>query len=308
MVKLIEEDQVNGDKLRQAREAKGWDWVHVSRLCSLSVAQVKALENGGTDCFYSLPIKNNAARKVALVLGVADVLNATASQQADDAMDLISLAPVHHAEGASSGRSKPTRWTYWMGYSTLGLIFVTVVVGSGLHLKTSSSEVGRSEVVGSLQKSPNPSNSERVAVAESVGSDLLQNQMRTPNGPMVAQVPAKNTPFESEIVPASLGMPSDPACAFEGEVSVLEASNPTKSAEKVSLMLHKAGKLCVQDASGKVWQEELKPWMGRTFVGKAPWKLHSPALPNADVYFQGEKLKLTSASARTIALNGKEVQ
>ena len=278
MVKLIEEDQVNGDKLRKAREARGWDWSQVARMCSLSVAQVKALENGGTDCFYSLPIKNNAARKVALVLGVADVLNAAASQQTDNVMEAISLAAVTHPEAAVSGHSKLTSLPYWMGYSTLGLIFVMVVVGSGLQLKPSAPETGRSEVVGSLHPPPNPSSSERVAVVE------------------------------SEIVPASLVIPSDPSCPFEGEVSVLEASNPTKSAEKVSLMLHKAGKLCVQDASGKVWQEELKPWMGRTFVGKAPWKLHSPALPNADVYFQGEKLKLTSASARTIALNGKEVQ
>jgi len=307
VVKLIEEDQVNGDKLRQAREAKGWDWVHVSRLCSLSVAQVKALENGGTDCFYSLQIKNNAARKVALVLGVSDVLNGSVREPYEVFVEAVPISPATDSLASPGLLGKLMPSSHWMGYVILSFILVLVLFWSGLQMKPPSQGVRFNEIAGTVVERDSKTPSPRLAEAVPPEIPVIPPGNLQPE-PVLAPVSAKKSTQETEIVPALLTTSSSPACAFEGEVSVLEAINPTKSAEKVSLMLHKAGKLCVQDASGNVWQEELKPWMGRTFVGKAPWKLHSPALPNADVYFQGEKLKLTSASARTIALNGKEIQ
>ena len=307
MLKLIEEDQVNGDKLRQAREARGWDWTQVARMCSLSVAQVKALENGGTDCFYSLPIKNNAGRKVALVLGVADALDGTVRQTTDALTQAIPI-PSHADILVSAELPRSVmRSSHWVGYSLLSLTLVAVLLWSGLQMKPSSRDTRVTEVTGTL--GPQHSSPSSPPIPAAIATENFAPPMSNPQKASVAAAsPVTKPPEEKEIVPASLTTTSAPACAFEGEIAVIEATNPTKSAEKVSLMLHRAGKLCVEDASGKVWQEELKPWMGRTFVGKAPWKLHSPVLPNADVYFQGEKLRLTSANARTIALNGKEIQ
>ena len=307
MVKLIEEDQVNGDKLRKAREAKGWDWVHVSRLCSLSVAQVKALENGGTDCFYSLSIKNNAARKVALVLGVSDVLDGTVCSPFEAFVEAIPTPPATDRPVLQALPPLATRRSNWIGYGSLSFTLVAVLLWSGLQMQSSLPDVRSHEFVGSVLQQEGSASSFQVAAVAS--TEKLATPPTTVQPQLaLAPSPLPKPSLETEIVPASLATVTGPACAFEGEVAVLEAANPSKSAEKISLMLHKAGKLCVQDASGQVWQEELKPWMGRTFVGKAPWKLHSPVLPHADVYFQGEKLKLTSASARTIALNGKEIQ
>ena len=307
MVKLIEEDQVNGDKLRQAREARGWDWSQVARMCSLSVAQVKALENGGVDSFYSLQIKNNAARKVALVLGVSDVLNGSVREPYEAFVEAVTISPATDSLASPGLLRKLIPGSHWMGYVILSFILVLVLFWSGLQMKPSSQEVRFNEIAGTIVQQDSKTSSPRLAEAVSPENAVIPPGNLHPQ-PVLGPLSATKSTQETEIVPASLTTSSSPACAFEGEVATIEAANPTKSAEKVSLMLHKAGKLCVQDASGKVWQEELKPWMGRTFVGKAPWKLHSPALPNADVYFQGEKLKLTSASARTIALNGKEIQ
>jgi transcriptional regulator with XRE-family HTH domain len=72
VIASLEKNQVNGDKLRQLREARGWDVWHLARLSCLSVSQVQALESGGMACFYSQQIKHNAARKLANVLGVPE--------------------------------------------------------------------------------------------------------------------------------------------------------------------------------------------------------------------------------------------
>ena len=86
---------------------------------------------------------------------------------------------------------------------------------------------------------------------------------------------------------------------------VLEAQAPNKPADKVSLMMHRQGELCVQDSTGKVWREDLKPWLGRNFIGTAPWRLTSPVLFYGDVYFQGEKMQIPSQKVHSITLNAK---
>lgn len=320
MDELIEEDQVNGDKLRQAREARGWDWLQVARLSSLSLAQVKALESGGTDCFYSTSIRNNAALKVALVLGVSDVLKPLASRS--PGLQQTTSTPALATDTAPAPRDlRPAvQWSSWLSYGTLSLLFVAVMGWSALQVKPMSTDLMRVQAVA---PAPDPQTTsapaENVAAVAAASADTSA-QSSLPSGattgpttiaptpPVVVPVAVNKPPQEVEIGLASMAAAGGARCSFEGATEALEAVNPTKSAEKISLMFHKAGPLCVQDASGKVWQEELKPWTGRTFVGKAPWKLHSPVLPNADVYFQGEKMKLTSANARTIELNGKEFQ
>lgn len=288
MDKRNEEDRVNGDALRQAREARGWNWLQVAQLSSLSVAQVKALENGGTDCFYSPSIKINAARKVALVLGVSDVMNASTRPNLSEPtaeLQTITLAPATDNEVASKTRHPTTQGSDWMGYSALSLIFVMVIGGSALQLEPLSGDVAGSETV------------------PLKGSEVIAKSRLTSDIP-----PANQSTQPAQMALATLDAAEEPACAFGGEAEVLEAANPTQSAAKVSLLMHKAGLLCVQDGSGKVWQENLQAGLDRTFVGKAPWKLHSAVLPNAEVFFQGEKIKLTSVSTRTIVLTGKAVQ
>ncbi len=312
-MKSREVDQVNGDKLRQLREERGWDCVYLAKISSLSVSQVHALEEGGTDCFYTVQIKNNAARKLAKVLGVSEDVVI----QADVAADALESAPLENQfvpeqtllnSRSLYAKSPPSTW---LGYGVMSLL---LVAGLGWWvLRPSTLSLRPQEVMGAATTSSKMAASTETdklwASSETAGPAAQPPAVAlvTAPTPAASSLPAAQIhPNEFEIAPASLPAVADSACLFEGDVAVLEANKPTKSAEKVSLMLHKGGLLCVQDGTGKIWQENLKPWLGRTYFGKAPWKIHSPVLPQADVYFQGEKIKLVSGNSRTIALNGKE--
>jgi hypothetical protein len=115
--------------------------------------------------------------------------------------------------------------------------------------------------------------------------------------PVVSPAPSLNSFTNNASVEA--------ACSFDGDMAVLQANEPSKPSDKISLMLRKQAELCVQDATGKVWREDLKPWLGRNYIGTAPWTLQSTALFGADVYFQGEKMVVPSDKVHAITLNGK---
>jgi transcriptional regulator with XRE-family HTH domain len=303
--------------LRQLREARGWDCAQLAKLSSLSASQVQALESGSMDCFYTLKIKNNAARKVAQVLGAspADVI-IVREVPVSEADDTAQIKPASHSLSLERRylQSK-TQPSSWMGYAVMSLLLLAGLGWYGLrhNLSIATSNNVMAKTPASLPAMPEP-----VAPAQ-LEKELTPNASSSPVDsnatlasaqtvtPLVSANPIRG---ESEISPAALNSSTESkptSCAFDGDAAVLEAANPTKSPEKISLMLHKPGLLCVQDSSGKVWQEELKPWLGRTFIGKAPWKLYSPVLPYADVFFQGEKIQLPSTVSRSIALNGKAV-
>ena len=63
-------DGVDGARLKQLREAAGWDAKVLAIRASLSKEQVEQIENGGHDLFYNVSIKRASARKLALTLGV----------------------------------------------------------------------------------------------------------------------------------------------------------------------------------------------------------------------------------------------
>ena len=62
--------QINGDLLRQRREAKGWAPTDLATRSCLSLRQVRQIEEGGNSSFYSESVKATAARKIAALLGL----------------------------------------------------------------------------------------------------------------------------------------------------------------------------------------------------------------------------------------------
>jgi len=312
VAKLLKQADVNGDKLRQLRQSRGLDWSQIARLSSLSVSQVRALETGGIDCFYSLQIRNNAARKVAQILGVpdAEVLIAQKPLVAQvPSIEAVPTTPIqvrfHPRTFFLALNSAP-----WVGYATMSAVLLAGLVWLGLHHSNTPPFAvgGRAVTPASLTESAVPPQAPMVAqnpasVVNPLPVELAQPQTSAP--PLSAQ--ADPATGRAELTPASLNPVADQSCPFDTETWVLKAENPLKSSEKLSLMLYKAGVLCVQDGTGKVWREDLKPWLGRSYMGQAPWKLYSPVLPHAVVYFQGEKIKLTGANSNTIALIGQEL-
>lgn len=62
-------DRINGEILREWRISQNFDISELAISASLSIAQIQQLESGGSSLFYTVSIKENAARKVAYLLG-----------------------------------------------------------------------------------------------------------------------------------------------------------------------------------------------------------------------------------------------
>ena len=283
MTTHTDDERVNGVRLRKLREAKSLTTEQLARLCSLSVHQVLELENGGTQSFYSTPIKINAARKVAQVVSVdaSELL----FEPLPVAQELLAPDPATplHAESGKLRRAEPQSAS-WAGY----LIVLTVLLGAGIWW------FQQSRVVSLPSFEPASNTASPVDRAGSLSSTQVQTtpSVDTQGGGVAA---AEKIAQESDVKP----------CNVEEEMHVLEAQAPNKPADKVSLMMHRQGELCVQDSTGKVWREDLKPWLGRNFIGTAPWRITSPVLFYGDVYFQGEKMQIPSQKVHSITLNAK---
>jgi len=62
-------DRIIGEILREWRVSQQLEISELANSASLSVAQIQQLESGGVSLFYTASIKENAARKVAHLLG-----------------------------------------------------------------------------------------------------------------------------------------------------------------------------------------------------------------------------------------------
>jgi len=61
----------DGDLLRKQRENRGWTVNDIAARACLSVKQIRQLEEGGSESFYSSAVRLTAAKKVASLLGVS---------------------------------------------------------------------------------------------------------------------------------------------------------------------------------------------------------------------------------------------
>ncbi len=62
---------IDGRLLRLHRETRGWTMTDMAMRSCLSIKQIRQLEEGGSDSFYSDSVKLTAAKKVGAVLGLS---------------------------------------------------------------------------------------------------------------------------------------------------------------------------------------------------------------------------------------------
>lgn len=60
--------------------------------------------------------------------------------------------------------------------------------------------------------------------------------------------------------------------------------------------------ICITDASGRTERHELAADQGRSFFGKPPWQLQSPALRDLQIFFQGSRITLPRGATDRVEL------
>lgn len=107
-------------------------------------------------------------------------------------------------------------------------------------------------------------------------------------------------------VPAASGEVSTACPAEEGIISY-KPDAPRKTADMVYVQVKSKQVICVSDASGKMQNKTVEPGMGASFYGKPPFKVLTGGLAQADVFFQGAKVRLTNSNYKTLVLEAAEV-
>lgn len=357
-------NRVRGELLREWRFSQNWDVTDLARRANLSIGQIQQLETGGTSLFYSAAIRENAARKVAILLGAdpdavirTDGVSAAPASEVQVVHDLVALsrqraqvAPTRmlwsrHAGAvltvlaslavlAAAGNWLQQKWQnggaqqFWREAAVPAPVVVGTVQADASPAQAASEALGMAAVAehtpgaqaavaltqALAQPSATVAPSAAATVAPSTASSRAPSVMApAPAGSSALAVAAPataataspsalaNTPAAAT-ASAAVANAGHPLCQQPSTGHVVTPVRPSKAGDMVYVVAQKIGSVCVVDAAGVRTVLSLKPQEARSVYGVAPWRVNFEQPEQAQLYFQGERLRFPGASVTTVAL------
>lgn len=288
----------DGRLLKDLRTAAGLDIHEFSRAASISAAQLRQLEEGGNELFYSQRIKFQMGRKLLLKLG-ADVVRVDEEPPAETP-SLFGFSPsptpspsLEETLSAAPTPLLPTpEVTTPVGHqgwvlvlSGLGVLLLAGVLGSQLLSKNNEPQ----RVVASA---PAPV----VSTPVTASNEAAKPPTPTPT-PAAAPTPMAEVPEPA--APADIAT----ACQWsDGPGNSFMPRGMDKPSSYIHFVANADASICIQDRNKKVTQVKLKAGEKITIRGSAPWRIQSPQWSEVSVYFQGFRMPVP-ASATLVTLN-----
>ncbi len=318
---------IDGNKLKQAREAKGMTVAETALLVTLSREQIVHIEEGGERPFYTPAHKLLAIRKYATAMDIPydEVVTGPGAEQTMPIPEDAPPAMMSHSEGeeaadlrlAAVERNAEIRRKLLMG-----AIAITVLLAIYAKMRGSQDElysaVNPPEVQVMAEEPAAPATeasagkeSSLPATAASTVSPAALAAPAPVSAPVTAQpsapVPASATAAATDSVtkPAADKMTAEAGdeCQFKAGSEIRTWSPPyqRKSDVRLFVISPKGGSLCIADASGKSKLITLKPMNGQSFSGKPPYTVRSSQLATIEIYLQGLRVKVP-AEAESLRL------
>lgn len=153
---------------------------------------------------------------------------------------------------------------------------------------------------------------EVILVEEKIADPVLSAEVPPAASPTVSALGAAPVAAPSAALVVSTVAPPTTQAASEAcpSADVNMVSYKPASARKSGDMVYMQAKtkqiVCVTDASGKSQLFTIEPEKGASFYGKPPFKVLTSGLALVDLYFQGGKVRLDNAGAKTILLEPVE--
>ncbi len=297
--------------LKRTREAVGMDEGVLARMACLSTAQVRQLESGGAGLFYSITIKRQAYKRLMMILGADPPIHAPLS------VDETATASSHAAQPdhketienivALSSKSdylvrQPVkdffldmRYRIVAHRQSLGALLFLLAAVVVLVLNW------RGALMGTSQPSTAETKPEAapVAVAKSVApTPAAVTSVTTPiETPVTTSVVTPVAPPASE-AKAVVAPVAQPAVAVakgcghsEEKLTEVVSASANKPPNYVYVTSPVQTTVCVVDGNKKATVLELRPNEGRSVYGSPPWQLSGNALKDAQIFFQGVRVK-----------------
>ena len=289
-------DRVRGELLREWRVSQQCDVTALASRANLSVAQILQLESGGTTLFYTPAIKENAARKVANLLGgdpssVIRLMDDTPWAGGPSVVEELVELSLQRAKAAQAPSffSRSPRWL-------LGLLLAMGLLVAGLAW------LQHQVSLGSVRSMWQASTSFLAPTPQPEAAPVVSAK---PSSAAVAAAVALAAP---QTLAAPGALPSEKTasgadlCQNNQTAAVLTPVSPSKAGDMVYLVAQKSGAICVVDGAGRSTVLSLKSSEARSVYGSAPWRVHFEHPEQAQLFFQGVRLRLPDASATTVAL------
>ncbi|MEK7346598.1 MAG: helix-turn-helix transcriptional regulator [Pseudomonadota bacterium] len=333
-------NRVRGELLREWRFSQKWDVVELARRVNLSIGQIQQLETGGTSLFYSTAIRENAAKKVAAMLG-ADPLavirmdDEPAAPGPEDKVvdDLIALS----RQRAQAARQPSFVVRHASGMATVLLLMVGVFAAAGWlqqkwqnggaqqFWREAAAPAAMAPATGQAQVLPAQAASElnegalqkTVPLATASTAEVLVQPAPTAATAGVTPTPALASatvptptsaiafapPAAASTSVAVASAHPNPLCQQVSTGHAITPARPSKAGDMVYIVAQKIGSVCVVDAAGVHTVLSLKPQEARSVYGAAPWRVNFEQPEQAQLYFQGERLRVPGGSVTTVALH-----
>jgi len=281
--------EVDGDRLKLAREALGLSQNELAAMLCLSHRHIAQLEANQLAIFFSPAHKVQVAKKAGAALGLQDGEYLIYKRIAEEAEFLKSDTPSDPSINLPNKSDlfaltkdqlsiKPKIFLI----STL----VTGVVALGIGTQIYSKELSA------------------IDLARLIGLKMPMSKLQAAS----TEVPAVEAPnpmadiasIENE---SSLKSILSENCLFqESELTHYQTSNPSKKGEMVYVLSKEHQSVCVIDSQNKVVSLDLAAGDSKSVYGQAPFMLVSSDLSKFDLYFQGWKVKSDALSTRAIRL------
>lgn len=289
---------VDGDKLKQAREARGMSVHDMASSVTLSREQVRALEDGGNLPFYTAAHKRLALRKYASALGIplSDVIidteearPASAEPAAADAV-AVADAPGTPAELRLAAAERNARLRRRLLASAVATAILLAMYAKQRGTPDTGAPPAAVEASAALDSpAPAPEPVPATAAAEPAANPALQ--------PAPQPAPQPDSPARANAATEATACTLPPAAG----VPVWSPPYQRKPDLRVFLISRTAVEVCIADASGRPALITLKPNAGHAFAGKPPYLVRADGLAALDIYLQGMRARVP-ADAQALRL------
>lgn len=271
---------IDGQKLREAREARNLSIAELAALVTLSRDQVKHIEEGGDRPFYTPAHKLLAVRKYATALDIAyeEVVHGPGADQTIPAPESAPPAmhsPQEYIEPADLRLAAVERNAEIRRLVLIGAISLTILLAIYAKVRGSKNDVPEQEAEASY-----------ASATEAAKAD-------TTPPPKSQQANAKTSAAETtEVAKATEPASQCPARKTEGDLKVWSPAYQYKADLRLFVISAREGSLCVTDATGKETLLSLKPMTWQVFAGKPPYDVRSAQLADHKLYLQGQMVKI----------------
>jgi len=302
----------DGQLLRNLREEAGINALVFARNNTLSLAQLKELEQGGNKSFYNPDIKRNTGVKLLKKLG-HDPLTSGLVMESNEAAEVGTNqpAPAMHAAIAQvparqvkphsdSPRRRLIQQALLWTLGLLSLIVLTTIKPWGLLDEMATDRrPDHLPAQGTATQVVYPTGFAQSATVKNELSPAAAPDKVTDLDTVLAQEP------KSEIKSSRTSVTA--ACDWQhrNNSKIHTPNQPLKPGNYVYLEAQADTELCVLDSQNQKTMLQLKAGMTKSVYGTAPFLVHSQDLQALKFFFQGRRVQETLADMQYLLLNSQ---